>query len=372
MRKRIFAVAIVFLIFAPGCSDSSALHADAREKHRVLIAPALFLHKNSAPGLSGFTDAMELITSNGMNVFGVANDWKDLEPSAGKFNLQGPLKNPLTLLVPRYSQLEGVLFVLKMIDSNRRTMPADIQDRHFDDPTVLRRFDALIDVITTEPSSRRITHLLLGNEVDGYLSQHPQEIQAFATFYQRAVDRIHRKMPGAKVSTIISFEGLDHPNLFNRLRPIGDFITYTYYPITQQSASTPWQMRPVSDIEADVDHMARRAGSKPFAFTEIGYSASPLNGSSEAQQAAFVREMFRVLDPYRRKGRLAFLLYHALYDYPPGDCVPYAGVQGIHPETICGFIENLGLRRYETGEPRVAWNVFVQGAQGWLSDSNRR
>ncbi len=40
MRKRIFAVAIVFLIFAPGCSDSSALHADAREKHRVLIAPA--------------------------------------------------------------------------------------------------------------------------------------------------------------------------------------------------------------------------------------------------------------------------------------------------------------------------------------------
>ncbi len=371
MRKRIFAVAIVFLIFAPGGSDSSALHADAREKHRVLIAPAMFLHQNSAPGLKGFTDAMELITINGMNVFGVANDWKDLEPSSGKFNLQGPLKNPLTLLVPRYPQIEGVLFVLKMIDSNRRTMPADIQDRHFDDPTVLRRFDALIDAITTEPSSRRITHLLLGNEVDGYLSQHPQEIQAFATFYQRAVDRIHRKMPGVKVSTIISFGGLDLPNLFNRLRPISDFITYTYYPITQQSASTRWQMRPVSDIETDVDHMARRAASKPFAFTEIGYSASPLNGSSEAQQAAFVREMFRVLDPYRRRGRLAFLLYHALYDYPTGVCVPYAGVQGIHPETICDFIENLGLRRYETGEPREAWSVFVQRAQGWLSNNNR-
>ncbi len=370
MRKSIFAVVIVFLMFAPGCSDSSASHGDALEKHRVLIAPAMFLHQNSAPGLKGYTDAMEVITSNGMDLFGVANDWKDLEPSAGKFNLQGPLKNPLTLLVPRYPQIEGVIYVLKMIDTNRRTMPADIKDRPFDDPGVLSRFDALIDAIVAEPSGRRITHLLLGNEVDSYLSQHPQEIQAFATFYQRAVDRIHRKMPGVKVSTIVSFDGLDH--LFDRLAPISDFITYTYYPITQQSASTRWQMRPVSDIEADVDHMARRAGNKPFAFTEIGYSASPLNGSSEAQQAAFVREMFRVLDPYRRKGRLAFLLYHALYDYPTGACVPYAGVQGIHPETICGFMENLGLRRYETGKPRTAWNAFVQGAQGWLSDSNRR
>src|SRR6266496_3159673 len=176
MRKRIFAVVIVFLMFAQGCSDSSASHGDPREKHRVLIAPAMFLHQNSAPGLKGFTDAMELITSNGMNVFGVAHDWKDLEPSAGKFNLQGPLKNPLTLLVPRYPQLEGVVFVLKMIDTNRRTMPADIKaaqhPRGVEGPVFdIRRHSAPVGVDHLQ--DKNDTHLLLGNEVDSYLSQHP-------------------------------------------------------------------------------------------------------------------------------------------------------------------------------------------------------
>ena len=368
MRKGTDTLIIALLILVPACSDSLAARGDASEKHSVLIAPALFLHKHSAPGLKGFTDAMELITSNGMTVFGVAHDWKDLEPSPGKFNLHDALQNPLTHLVPRYPRIEGVVIVLKMIDTNRRTMPVDIEDRPFDDPVVLHRFDALIDTIAAEPVSRRITHLLLGNEVDGYLVQHPQEISAFITFYRRAVNRIHRKMPRVKVSTIVSFGGLDHPALYNRLAPISDFITYTYYPITQQRASAQWRMRPVSEIKADIDRMARLAGGKPFAFTEIGYSASSLNGSSETQQAAFVDEMFRALDSYRRKGRLAFLLYHALYDYPTGFCAPYANDQGIRPETICGFMENLGLRRYETGEPRAAWSVFVQGAQGWFSE----
>lgn len=100
-------------------------------------------------------------------------------------------------------------------------------------------------------------------------------------------------------------------------------------------------MCPVAQVGAELQDLAERAKGKPFAFTEIGYSPSPLNASSEENQAAFVREMFRALTPYREEGRIAFISYHALNDCPDGTCVSYAQAQGVPPEAICSFMENL-------------------------------
>lgn len=368
MRKSAFnGIILILMIFVQSCSKSPIIPAKP-EPSPVLIAPAMFQHKNSAPGLQGYYDEMDLLINNGMNLWGWAvEDWKDLEPSTETYNLQDYLINPLTLLVPKYPQLKGVVFVLKMIDTNVRKMPTDIETKPFDDPEVIQRFEKLIDAIAAEPSTKRITHILLGNEVNGYLSRHPEELDAFSTFYQRAVNRIHTKMPGVRVSTILTFDVFGHPDVFDELSRHSDFITYTYYPIAH-NPGIPWQMLPVSELKAAIDVMAARAGNKQFAFTEIGYSSSPLNGSSEEQQAEFVREMFRVLDTYQEKGQIVFLLYHALYDYEPSVCGPYAEEQGVDPTEICAFMNNLGLRSWETGKPRKAWNVFVQGVQSWLSD----
>ncbi len=361
MKTRVaFLMAVALLVFQ-GCGVTSPFEAG---KPPVLIAPAMFQYKNSAPGLKGYTDAMNLLTGNGMTLFGFAANWSDLEPSPGTFNLQDQFLAPLTLLLPQYAEIDGVVFVLKMIDTNIRPMPQDIQARPFDDPEVIRRFEALIDALAAEPSSSRLTHILLGNEVNGYLSQHPEEFAGFVTFYQQAVERIHERMPGVKVSTIINFPSSDmHPGILGQLSRFSDFVCYTYYPIRSGLNTAAWQMRPVSEIRADIDLMAQRAGEKSFAFTEIGYSSSAANGSSEEQQAEFVREMFRAITDYQQDGRLAFLLYHALYDYPPDVCIPYAEAQGVDPDAICGFMESLGLRRYDTGEPRKAWDEFVQGIQ---------
>lgn len=357
---RVVCLITTALLTLQGCAAPSGAVGSVKAEPRPLIAPALFLHKNSPPGLAGFTEAMDLLTGNGANLFGFTADWADLEPSPGAPGLQESFVNPLTSLVPQYPEIEGVVFVLKMIDTNRRTLPRDIKDKPFDHPEVIGRFGALIDAMAAEPSGKRITHILLGNEVDGYLSRHPDELAAFRAFYRRAVVRVHARMPGVKVATIVTSEA---PETFDDLIRFGDLACYTYYPVHSGPGAAAWQMRPVSEVRADIDRMARRAGDKPFAFTEIGYSASPSNGSSEKQQALFVREMFQALERHRRERRLAFLLYHALYDYRPGVCAPYAAAQGIAPEAICGFMENLGLRRYDTNEPRAAWDAFVQGVQ---------
>jgi len=353
-----------------GESTTTEARAASDERTEVLIAPFPSTYRDSAPGFKGITDAMDLLVENGMNVYMVACKWKGLEPAPGKFNLQEHLINPLTMLVPRYPQLKGVVLVLQMIDTNWRPMPADLSTKPFDDPAVLQRFDALIDAIAAEPCSKRITHILLGNEVDGYLGQHPEEGAAFTTFYKRGVERIHQRLPGVKVGTIFTAAGATRgsPRVFEELNKYSDFVDFTYYPVeglVRGNWSATWQMLPIEESLAELARLVERAGNKPFSFTEIGYSASPVNNSSEEKQAEFVRGMFRVLDPYREKGQIAFILYHVMYDYPPGWCIPYAKQQGVPAEAICGFVENMGLRSYATGAPRPAWAAFVEGVKKW-------
>jgi len=370
VRPLAATLAILILSFWVGAASPTGVRPSSDKRTEVLIAPFVSTYKGSAPGFKGVTDAMDLLVENGTNVYMFACKWKELEPAPGKFNLQEHLINSLTMLVPRYSQLKGVVLMLQMIDTNWRPMPDDLSTKPFDDPAVLQRFDALIDAIAAQPSSKRITHILLGNEVDGYLGQHPEEVAPFLTFYKSGVERVHQRLPGVNVGTIFTAGGAMHgsPQAFDELNKYSDFVDFTYYPITatgQGNAMSTWQMRPMEESLAELAHLVERAGDKPFSFTEIGYSASPVNNSSEEKQAEFVRGMFRVLDPDRQKGQIAFILYHAMYDYPPGVCTPYAQQQGVPGDAICAFMENLGLRSYATGAPRKAWDAFVEGVKKW-------
>ena len=251
-----------------------------------------------------------------------------------------------------------------MIDSNRKTFPADLNTRPFDDPLVISRFKSLVDNIAALPSINRVAYILIGNEVDGYLTDNPAELDAFATFYQQAVAEVHAKLPLVKVGTIITFNSVvSNPAIFNALTPFSDFICYTYYPTN--NASPNWQMRPPGDAAADIAFMAKKAGGKPFAFTEIGYPSATENNSSEVLQKQFVENMFDALQPYKQKGQLAFLFYHGLYGYTPGFCGQYAQAQGIDSAYLCGFMNTLGLKDYATGQPKQAWGAFVSKLGSW-------
>ena len=338
----------------------------AHGRRATPVAPGVNLPREHAPGLQAFTDILDMFAAQRMNVFGFPVDWRDLEPSPRVYALDEPFK-PLTLVVPRYQTLEAVILVVRMIDTNARPMPADLVTRRFNDPELMERFVALFDTVAARPGIARVTHVLLGNEVDAYLGNHRDEAEDFALFFRRAAAHVRRRLPGVRVGTILTHAGVrGWPDLFQRLKADSDFIAYSYYPIDGQ-----WRMRPVREVEADLAFLAEQADEKPFAFTEIGYSASPLNASSEAQQAEFVRTVFRALGPYHEAGRIEFILYHTLHDYPPEFCRPYAAVQGLgQSEEFCAFVEHLGLWSYATGRPRPAWDAFVEGARRWTTDGS--
>jgi hypothetical protein len=180
------------------------------------------------------------------------------------------------------------------------------------------------------------------------------------------VNRIHLKLPKVKVSTIVSAGGAmgRTPKLFTDLSALSDFVAYTYYP-TAGSATGTWVMRPPSVAKSDLDWLAALACDKPFAFTEIGYASSIDIGSSESQQADFVRAVFADLDTYRQQGRLAFLHYQSLYDLPPDACDAYTIQDNAVADSICTFMRSLGLRSYDTDVPRQAWDAFATAIFQW-------
>ena len=357
--------------FKAGTEISQTRTGAVESQRPVLISVAANLPAQARAGLGGHLDVMDLLTTNGLNLFGFSATWSELEPAQGRIELQAMFRNPLTLVVPRYPQLHGVVFVLKMIDTHDQTTPPDLEGRQFDDTDLLRRFDGLLDRLASEPAAMRVSHILLGNEIDGFLGRHLEQKEALLSFFQHSAARLHVSMPWVRVGTIFTFDGMrGHPQLFDAFCEASDFVCYTYYPVTdlvRGNGSLTWQMRPAAQLTEDFRLMAARAGRKPFAFTEIGYSSSPLNGSSPDQQAGFVRAMFCELDPYRREGRVEFVLYHMLHDYPAVFAGSYAARQGINASAeFRAFVENLGLRKHSSGEPRPAWEAFTVGARSWI------
>ncbi len=359
---------ILMLYFTFGmtaCANDKTIEPDkVINQNGGLVGLSLIVNQNTPPGLPSFLAAIDDVTSKGINLFGMAPEWSELETAPFTYSLQDPLVNPLTLIDPDKTKFKSYILVLKMIDSNRKTVPADLSTHSFDAPLVMSRFKSLIDKLSTLPSIDRISHILIGNEVDGYLSANPTELNAFATFYKESINYIHRKMPLVKVGTIITFNAaINHPTIFNTLIPDSDFIGYTYYPTDDTNPN--WQMRPPSDVLADITLMAAKAGDKPFAFTEIGYPSSTANNSSEILQKQFVENMFDALRSYKEKGKLEFIFYHGQYDYPTDFCVQYRQAQGVASTYLCGFMNNLGLKNYVTGQPKQAWNAFVNKLEDW-------
>ena len=347
MKKRI----LIALIFFLGCSclkSFSQINSDT-----LLTGLALTQYQNSPIGVQGFWDAIDTCASIGVKMFEFFDFWYNLEPTPNHYDFQNSPIGPLTGLDPTGTKIKSYVYFIKMIDSNVKTVPSDLQSVSFGDTQMINRFYKLIDTFSiTDSHISRITHLLIGNEVDAYLTYHPAEINGFVAFYQAAVNYVHIKMPTVKVGTAITYFGAkNNPSLFNALKAYGDFVDYTYYP------DVPAIPLPTIVMD-DINWMATNTGNKPFSLTEVGFSASIVKHSSDSLQAVFVDALFNNIKNYMCYHKVEFIDYQGMYDYAPYDCGPYAQSQGVDSNIICDLMNNVGLKHWATGQPRPAWNIF--------------
>lgn len=278
--------------------------------------------------------------------------WSDLEPEQGKLNLKA-LDDPVR-------GLGGLGFTLAVtlqtLDTNNRTLPADLKDAAFDSGEMRERFDGLIRAIAPRLTPS-VKWVMLGNEVDVYLGLHPNELEPYIGFLERGRELLKSLKPGIKVGVTCTFGGASgNPRLFDRLNRTMDVVSLTYYPLKPD-----FGVQPVDVVAGDIDRMVRMAGSKPLLIQEAGYPADPLLGSSDEKQAAFVDAVFDAAN--RRTNHIVMVNFFLLVDFNSSLLETLLKYYRLPNGRFRAYRATLGLKRAD-GTPRKAWERFQARLRG--------
>src|ERR1700733_828087 len=121
----------------------------------------------------------------GVNLIYISPKWNEIETAREKYKL-----NDIEYQIGEAVQenLPAILHI-RVIDTNQRAMPADLMGQPFDAEATGARLDRLLDAVVPRLKGR-VKYFLVGNEIDAYFKQHPNEVQAFAKLVARAAANI--------------------------------------------------------------------------------------------------------------------------------------------------------------------------------------
>jgi len=284
----------------------------------------------------------------GVNLIYISPKWDEIETRPEQYKL-----NDLEYRIGESirENLPAILHI-RVIDTNQRAMPADLMAKPFDAEETSARLDRLLDSVLPRLQGR-VKYFLVGNEIDPYFRQHPDEVHAFATLVGRASAHIRNSVPDAQISVSTTFDGLKDAG---ELRPILDqtaFFALTYYPM-----SADFVVRDPSTVEADFPQIFRAAGAKRIFLQEVGYPTSPANGSSDDKQADFFS---RVLDQVAANpGRFIGVNFNFMSDFSDSlvkSFTAYYRMPGA--DRFGSFLKTLGMFD-DQGRPKKSWGVFAR------------
>jgi hypothetical protein len=282
----------------------------------------------------------------GVNFIYISPKWNEIETGHEKYKL-----NDVRYRIGEALQedLPAILHI-RVIDTNQRAMPADLMGQPFDAEETGLRLDRLLDAVLPRLKGR-VKYFLVGNEIDAYFNQHPDEVQPFSKLVARAEAHIRSRVPDAQISVSTTFAGVEDAV---RLRPILDrtgFFALTYYPLNPD-----FTVRDPSSVDTDFPRILAAAGSKRIFLQEVGYPTSATNGSSEDKQAeVFSRVLDRVAsDPGRFIG-VNFTFMSDFSDSLVKSLTAYYRLPGA--DRFASFLKTLGMFD-DQGRPKKAWAVF--------------
>lgn len=292
--------------------------------------------------------------------------WGDIETAPGEYDWTVP-----DILVDMMA-LEGIRMsvVIDFIHTSvPGKVPADLEGLAFDDPNYIDRASAFA-VAVAEHYRDDLDYLMLGNEINIYLAQHPDQVEPFLTAYQAMRQAVHQARPELPVGTVLAFHELINAGDFGLLQQFkaGDFLAYTYYP----HASGFRYDVPTDGFGAVLDQMIEQSGEMPFIVVENGWATSEALGGSEASQAEYIRNSFQAME--QRPGSFERLLFYGFHDGERSICEE-GGMsffpEGTDPSSLGeswnAFVEylcTLGLRNYD-GSPKLGWQAFQEQIAGY-------
>ena len=287
--------------------------------------------------------------------------WPDVETSPGEYDWMIP-----DLLLDTMS-LEGVRLslVLNFIYTGVvAPRPDDLAKRPFDDPIFIERAAAFVTAVVQRYGDQ-IDYLALGNEVNIYLADHPEQVEPFLALFAALETAVADIAPNLPIGTTLAFHTAVQQNRLDLIELFqeNDFLAYTYYPFGE---GFRYDGDPTAFASA-FEQMTAVSGSTPFLIVENGWATSPALQSDEAKQAAYLQVTFQTLTEQRSDYMRH--IWFGFHDGLPTNCAE-AALSFIEPEVdtaVFGpdwpkfeaYLCTLGLR-HSDGTPKQSWDVFVE------------
>ena len=340
------------LLGLAGCSGSAAPHTTSDGSDHRILGISANPRPVPPPTPQDLASATALVAGTGARGAVATFTWSTLETSPGVYSLQNLQGN----IASSSSQAFTIYLGIQVINTIPKETPTDLLGVAWSDPTMKSRFHALLDAIRPLLTSH-VQYISIGNEVDVYLASHPTEWAQYQNFYEDAFAYIHQTMPGIQVGVTTTFTGASGAAQANvlQLNTKSDVWTFTYYPLGPGFVPKGPQS-PGNDFAT----MLTLAGGRAVVLQEVGYPTSSVLSSSEADQAAFVSNVFQAWQA--RSQQIPFLSYFALHDFSADFCALLEQYYNDPSDSAFeAYLCSLGLR-HSDGTPKPSWGTLVGAA----------
>ena len=308
-------------------------------------------------------------TAAGMNAFTVYLDWPELEPSPGNYDFSG-LTETLT-----WASDNGLSTFanITLVDIESLVLPSEFvadssglqfaDDYSFANPDLIARFLFMMDEMLPILIDNGVFYLGLGNEVDGWLSENPQQLADYLAFIAVVREHIHRTAPDLAVGvTVTGNVPLYNPDYLQNFYPVTDIVSSNIYGIDVSDFTATNASATADMLE---DFIAAFEG-RPIVIPELGcVSAESMDSSPTLQRECF-EVMFNILDDHPN---VRFVTVFTFHDFEPSLCTAIqeafgydagADFETVFDQRIADYLCTLGIVNAD-GSPKPAFDAFLDG-----------
>jgi len=313
----------------------------------VLAFVALFALPSSASRVLGISvgpcqdgdygRAFAIAKAAGMRSTTLSFNWADLETAPGTYN-----RKYLDIANRFYpAEKTSVDLILRPIDTNHVSMPADLLGKKFDSSEVISRFEHLIDYVLSSIPQVSLNSIAIGNEVDAELAGNRASWAEYRRFLSAVIAHVHGQRPGVKVGVVVTLDGLtaDRAALGKSLNARTDVVIVTYYPLNPD-----FTVKDPGVVRHDFDRLTKIYSGRPIVMVEAGYPSGAVCKSSEVKQAQFVDNVFAAWDAHA--SQIRSITFSWLYDLPQSTVEMFNKYYGVSTPAFGEFLRTLGLRTY--------------------------
>ncbi len=306
-----------------------------------------------------YDSAFRLARQVGAQAVSLSLPWDSIETAPGEFHPEPDYLAIANLYYP--ANATPLALMIGPIDTNIRRVPSDLTQHAFDGPRLVERFNQLLAYAFAKLPETDLTVLAIGNEVDVYLGDDSPSCAAYERFFEATSAFARSLRPGLLVGAKATTSGLlgSSRKCMQRINQHSDVILATYYPLRADGS-----VHDPSVVSEDFSALASLASPKPVYLLEVGYPSSVRLGSSDEQQARFIREVFRAWDAHAEQ--IPLVTFTWLHDLSVERVDGYLDYYGLRTRNFAAFLGTLGLRSPD-GRDKPAFVALRQeaSARGW-------